>query len=67
MADKLKQIPARFLEIWKSWSRNQKIIMEQIQPEAENNSCLCAGRCDPDGFYCGICSDKTAIYTGCKL
>lgn len=25
--DKLKQIPARFLEIWKSWSRNQKIII----------------------------------------
>ena len=25
--DKLKQIPARFLEIWKSWSRNQNIII----------------------------------------
>ena len=53
MADKLKQIPKKLLDWWK--------------PEAEDNSCLCAGRCDPDGFYCGICSDKTAIYTGCKL
>ena len=25
--DKLKQIPARFLEIWKSWFQDQKIII----------------------------------------
>lgn len=27
MLDRLKQIPARLLEIWKSWSKNQKIII----------------------------------------
>ena len=27
MLDRLKQIPARLLEIWKNWTRNQKIII----------------------------------------
>ena len=54
-------------ETEKTDSKEASGLVEQIQPEAEDNSCLCAGRCDPDGFYCGICSDKTAIYTGCKL